>query len=325
MPFVPGPSVTTPPVTTPPSLSSGTFITAGERMGVGGCPTFPRDNVFHADIRRLPVAEHSAATISGEADLPLRSGFFSEDWMGSRPGMPINVVDGRVTPQPRLIVGLYNYLSDLTGHPIPRNPKIEGHPTPAWDKHAVIVDSSTCISHEFFYFQEVLPGINVWMAETAVKINLRSNTPRPGGTAVASGGSILATLVRYDEVVSGDIDHVLGVSLPRIKRGGPVWPSFGSDGLSLDPNAPRMGSWLRLRSDADLRGLGPQATTIARALQDHGAVVGDTGAEAMVIGGENDARWDDGDLVGLGRLKMSDFEIVDPSAMMVDPATYQIR
>ncbi|MEZ5350465.1 MAG: hypothetical protein R2714_14885 [Microthrixaceae bacterium] len=37
-----------------------------------------------------------------------------------------------------------------------------------------------------------------------------------------------------------------------------------------------MGTWFRLRSDADLSGLGPQARVIAEALQEYGAVLMDT-------------------------------------------------
>ena len=36
-----------------------------------------------------------------------------------------------------------------------------------------------------------------------------------------------------------------------------------------------MGSWFRLRADADLSGLGPQAL-VARAMQTYGAVLADT-------------------------------------------------
>ena len=79
-----------------------------------------------------------------------------------------------------------------------------------------------------------------------------------------------------------------------------------------------MGSWLRLRADVDLSGLGPQARTVAEAMKVHGAVVGDTGPGGLVLNGEPDERWNDSDLRGLGSLSLADFELVDASGMRVD-------
>jgi hypothetical protein len=137
--------------------------------------------------------------------------------------------------------------------------------------------------------------------------------------------SLLHGLVRFDEVASGDIDHVLHLTLPRIRSGAAWWPAFHSDGREARPDAVPMGAWFRLRSDVSVSGLGPQARIVAQALRDHGAILADTGAEAATIMGEPDLRWDDRDLAGLGRLTLSDFEIVDPADMIVDPATHQIR
>jgi hypothetical protein len=85
-----------------------------------------------------------------------------------------------------------------------------------------------------------------------------------------------------------------------------------------------MGSWLRLRSDADVSRLGPQARIVAEALRDHGAIVSDTGP-GFVVRGEPDLRWDDDDIDTLGELTMDDFEIVDAAPMMVSPDSYQLR
>ena len=63
-----------------------------------------------------------------------------------------------------------------------------------------------------------------------------------------------------------------------------MWPALGGDGTSSDPDAPPMGSWLRLRPDADLTGLGPQALVVARALQEHGVIAQDTGPSAGPLG-----------------------------------------
>jgi hypothetical protein len=79
-----------------------------------------------------------------------------------------------------------------------------------------------------------------------------------------------------------------------------------------------MGSVLRLRADADLSGLGPQAKVIAEAAQRYGILISDTGPK-FGLRGTVDARWDDGDLATLSSLTTDDFEFVDLSGVMVSP------
>ncbi|MGB3411268.1 MAG: hypothetical protein WBA45_08710 [Microthrixaceae bacterium] len=342
-----GPSATTPRPTTPsPTLPNpgaptssvppavpvdppiGTFVSQGTRLGVGGCPIFPDDNAFHASIGSLPVRSDSADVITsiGGATLGVRPAFSAGIWQGSRSGVPINVVDSRTSEIVDFVGGEYSYLSDLGRHPLPVNPRYEGWPGIAWDRHLLVVDSATCISSEFFYVTPAwMNPFGFWVAQTAVKIDLSTNKPRARGATTASGLSMLTGTIRYDEVASGRLGHTIAMSIPKIKKAPPVWPAFGTDGRSTDPNAPAMGSWFRLKPDTDLSTLGPQARVVAEALKLHGAVVTDTNSHGMAMGGEPDTRWDDADLGTLQQLNASDFEIIDPTQMIVDPSTMQIR
>lgn len=305
---------------------AGSFISADSRLGIGDCPIYPTNNVFHADVSRLPVTPDSAATIAAAgATLPLVPGVHSAVYQGSRGGIPVNVVDSRSTPLSNVRGGLYAFMSDLLDHPIPASPRLEGYPSIAWDRHMLLYDVANCTSHEFFYVSPPNFLFNMWSADSAVTLDMTSNTIRPGGTTTASGTSMLAGMIRYDEVASGRIDHMMSISLPTISNQPPLWPASHTDGRSTDPNAPRMGAVVRLRADADLSGLGPDATTIARALQQHGAFVGDTAGAKIGLAGENDGRWRDADVNGLGRFALRDFEFVDASVMQVSPTSYEIR
>ena len=71
------------------------------------------------------------------------------------------------------------------------------------------------------------------------------------------------------------------------------------------------GARLRLRADADLTGLGPQATVLATALQRYGAIVADTTVTRWHLGGVPDDRWDEDDLATLRALRPESFEWVD--------------
>jgi hypothetical protein len=212
--------------------------------------------------------------------------------------------------------------------PLPAEPRFEGWPGKAWDAHLVSLDTSRCESRELLNVRD--PSDDVfgwgggrWFADAAATYDLRSNVPSTKGST-ASDASLLAGLVRYDEVRSGNIDHALSASLSEISKAPPVWPAMDTDGRSTDPNAIPMGSWLRLKANVDVSRLGPQARVVAAALKEHGAVVSDTGP-GFVVRGEPDERWDDRDIDTLGTLSLSDFEIVDASPMMVSRNSYQLR
>ncbi len=316
------------PVTTRPT----TYVTAGARAGIGGCDLVPVDHAFHASIASLPVRSSSGATIAAigpsETLLP---GFSAATWMGSRSGYPTNLIDSRTAPRSFIAVAsMYQSVSENQSVPWPDDPRFEGWPNRAWDRHLLTVDTHRCESWELINAQA--PGENVfaallhpgsWYADRVVRLDLSSNTIPPTGTVTASGLSMLAGLVRYDEVASGRVDHALSMVLPDIGAGA-TWPASRSDGRSTDPAAPPMGTWFRLRADVDISGLRPQARVVAQAMKDHGVVLVDTGPHAA-ISGEPDVRWDDADLDGLRSLTIGQFEVVDPTPMKVADGSYRIR
>jgi hypothetical protein len=75
---------------------------------------------------------------------------------------------------------------------------------------------------------------------------------------------------------------------------------------------------LRLRADADLSGLGPQARVVATAMQTHGVIVADNGSP-WFISGVPDPRWSNDDLHTLRRLFGHDFEAIDSAGLMIHP------
>ncbi len=146
----------------------------------------------------------------------------------------------------------------------------------------------------------------------------------PEGSTIAAGMPLLPGTITFDEVESGSIDHLLLGASPITAAGEFVWPARGADGTSEDPWAPPMGSWLRLRSDVSLEGLGPQATVIAEAARRHGVLLSDTGP-GFGLRGTPDARWDDADLATLSQLSMDDFEVVDPTSIISDPRSLAVE
>jgi hypothetical protein len=282
-------------------------------------------------VTALPVRPDSGGTIQAMGpSTNLMAGFGSTVWQGSRLGLPTNVVDSRTSLHHDVLVSnLYAETSETADVPWPETPRFEGWPGRAWDKHLMVIDSATCSSWEAINMQP--PGenyyatlLNRWYADKVVKLDLNSNDIPAQGTVTASGLSMLAGLVRYDEVATGRVDHVLTMASPIIRQGPSVWPAKGNDGRSTNPAAPPMGTWLRLRADVDISRLGPQARVVAQAMKDHGVVINDSGPN-MAVTGEPDTRWSDADLAGLRSLTVGMFEVVDPSPMQVSPNSYQIR
>ena len=75
-----------------------------------------------------------------------------------------------------------------------------------------------------------------------------------------------------------------------------------------------MGLRVRLKASFDTSGFPPQARVVLEALKRYGMMVADNGS-SWFVSGAPDERWSNDDLHQLGRVKGSDFEVVDPAAI----------
>ena len=152
-------------------------------------------------------------------------------------------------------------------------------------------------------------------AGSPAEINLRENDLANLGIADAAGLPILPGLARYSEVRAGEIDHALRFTASRTRRAF-IYPArhFASDSNSA--NLPPMGLRVRLKRSVSLRGHGPQAREIIRALKRYGMILADNGS-SWYLSGAPDDRWDNDDLGQLKSLTGSMFEFVDVSSLQV--------
>ena len=274
---------------------------------LAGCPIFPADNPWNRRVDALPVAAGSAAIIDSIGrDTGLHPDFGSGTWAGGPIGIPYNVVTAR---QPKSRVSFeYANESDRGPYPIPARVKVE-HGS---DRHALIVDRSSCRLYELYALRRTGGG---WQAGSGAIWNLRSNVLRPVGwtSADAAGLPILPGLARYDEVAAGSIDHALRFTVERTRRAY-VWPARHYASSLTDPKLPAMGLRVRLRADYPTTGFPRQARIVLEALKRYGMVVADNGS-SWYVGGAPDPRWSNDDLRSLGRVKGLDFEVVDPRSM----------
>ncbi|MEZ4539042.1 MAG: hypothetical protein R3C43_03555 [Chloroflexota bacterium] len=282
------------------------------------CPLFPANNVWNARVDNLPLhplSDDYIATIGRETTF--HPDFGSGIWPpedGGPIGIPYVVVPA---DQPGVPIDFYYPdESDPGPYPIPPNPPIEGGPDSDGDRHILIVQEGTCLLYEIYDAHPRSAG--GWDAGSGAIFDLRSNSLRPAGwtSADAAGLPILPGLVRYDEVVLGEIAHALRFTAPETQRAF-VWPArhFASD--LVDKRFPPMGQRFRLRADYDLSEFDPAIQVILRAMQRYGIILADNGS-AWYVSGVPDERWDNDVLHQLDRLTGADFEAVDTSGLMID-------
>jgi hypothetical protein len=286
------------------------------------CRIFPVDNVWHADVSRLPVHPNSAAYVAsiGSADR-VHADFGAGLWQGGPIGIPVTTVSAGQAG--RDVTFGYAGESDRGQYPIPRGAKIEGGPASSGDRHVILYDPMRCRAYELFAAYPQSDG--AWRAGSGARFNLRGNALRPRGwtSADAAGLSILAGLVRYEEVAAGRIDHAIRVTAPRT-RNAYVWPARHAASSLTDPALPPMGLRLRLKSSVDISKLPRQARIIAVAMKTYGVMLADNGSP-WFISGAPDERWNNDALHALGSLRGTDFEAVDVSGLIKSPDSAAVR
>ncbi|HEX3211395.1 MAG TPA: hypothetical protein VH016_02410, partial [Actinomycetota bacterium] len=302
------------------SLAVAAPATGAPSLAASGCPLFPADNVWHADVFRLPVHPRSGAYLASMGTgAGIHADFGSGTWEGGPIGIPFTVVGAG---QPRVPVRFgYAGESDPGPYPVPPDAPVEGGSAADGDRHVLVVQAGSCKLYELFDAHREGDG---WRAGSGAVWDLRSNRLRPAGwtSADAAGLPILAGLVRYEEVARGRVDHAIRVTVDR-SQAAHLWPArhhAGQAGASLPP----MGLRLRLRAGVDIGGFPAQARVILRAMRTHGLVVADNGSSGF-IGGVPDERWDNDALHQLRRVTLADFEAVDTAPLRVSAASAAAR
>ncbi len=285
---------------------------------LSGLQVFPPDNPWNQDISSLPVHARSKAIIAsigtnGHIDYNLDMNFVI------------------VPPdQPRVAVKILDYPdeSDPGPFPVPDNMPIENWPLQrneatnalpkpgqslddlqrngSGDRHAILVDLSRMLIHEFYQARKTDSG---WQAAQVSTFDLASNKMRPERwtSSDAAGLPIFPSIVRFDECERGMVNHALRFTVKRTRRAY-VYPARHWASSLTDENLPRMGERLRLRRDFDISGFPPHAQAVLKALKKYGMFVADNGGDWR-ISVAPDRRLKG--LESLTKLKGSDFEVVD--------------
>jgi hypothetical protein len=284
---------------------------------VGGCDVFPGNNYWNTDITDLKVARHNRAWMSHMSPGSRLHPDFGPSY-GAQPvayGIPINVVDGSHPKVP--VTFEYSGESDHVRYPLGSDTAIEGGRSSAGDRHAVVVDSSTCRLYETWATRT---SGGRWTAGSGATWSLTSNKLRHNGwtSADAAGLPILPGLLRYREVeVTGKVDHAIRFTT-NITQRQHVWPARHDAGSTSNPAYPPMGARFRLKASFSLTGYRHDTVVVLRAMKKNGLVLADNGSP-WYFQGSATSRWPAGLLDELKSIPASAFEALDTRPLMISP------
>jgi hypothetical protein len=294
-----------------------------QQPNVGAIQVFPPDNPWNWDISGHNVHPLSATYVASiGTGAEVRADFAFE----------INVVNGG-TPTTVNFVTFANqsdpgpgFGSPIGGatsgaYRFPSSPRVEGNGV--GDAHCIAVDVLNGLLYETY---QMNLSTTPWSAANGAIFDLNSNALRRDGwtSGDAAGLPIFPGLLRYEEIVAGEIKHALRVTVPN-SQNAYLYPARHQAG-SANAAYPPMGLRLRLKAGVDLSGYSGAPLIVMTALKKYGLIVADNGSP-WYISTTVDDRWDpvsgvpyiNSATVGLRSLHGSDFEAVETVDLAGNP------
>ena len=221
---------------------------------LANCPIFPADNIWNTDISKLPVDPHSAAWLRS---MNSGSTYLHPDF-GPSGGYPYGIPYTVVTDAHPKVHVTFRYASesDRWLYPFGSDTRIEGGQNAGGDRHALMLDSSSCRLYELWnarYGSRATAGSGaIW--------NLRSNALRPAGwtSADAAGLPILPGLLNFAQIrravqTGTPIRHAIRFTADRTSAAY-VWPARHQAGSGSMASFPPMGARFRLKMSFNVAG-----------------------------------------------------------------------
>lgn len=241
--------------------------------------------------------------------------FGSGLWDNGPIGIPYNIVSGALTTK-YPVDFYYPDESDAGPYPIPTNPKIE------WggDHHILTIDTDNCTLYEIYDASSQASGTQ-WFGGSGAIWDLNSNALRPDTwtSADAAGLPIFPGLIRYDEILAGEINHAIRFTT-NCTANYYLWPARHVAQSGSCTNPVPFGARFRLKANYDISGFAPEMQIILQAMKTYGIVMADNGSP-WYISGAPDENWDNDMLHTLDVLTGNNFEAVDTSSLIVNPDT----
>ncbi len=272
------------------------------------CSFFQGGQYYTHSVTNAAVDANSAAYIRSMIDAGNSQGF----WIAARPVEFVNVADA-TTPK-RVVKQKVSYHRFDAPFPWADGFRIE----PLSDAHAIVISSRSCELYET-YDTSFADGVLSAYSGARWDLNGPFVPLAPGNpSAMASGLSLYAGMVRWEEVASGTIGHALNWAAPAgsVSQWTFVRPASDTDGIVYKGSSSYQlpyGAHLRLRASFDISRFGPQSAAIARAMKTYGVYLADTAKENELynsIAADGVNQWDAYDLAALDSIRISDFDVL---------------
>src|SRR5215472_3660957 len=292
-------------------------VSLGQGANLNGFVPFPSTSLWNTDISSAPVDPNSANIINFiGATVTLHPDFGAGTFHSQTIGIPYQVVAGK-QPKVDVTLGLYASESDPGPQPIPGNALIEGYPKPGnGDRHVLVLEKDGCWLYELFH--GAISKSGAWSADSAAiwDLTIDQKHPYTWTSADAAGLPIFVGLARHDEVAAGVINHALRFTVPTTRRAF-VLPATHWASSVTDPNAPPMGTRLRLKASFDISSYPADDQVILTALKKYGMILADNGS-AIFISGTPDNAWNNANLNLLKQITASNFEVIALGTVYTD-------
>lgn len=301
--------------------SGGAAVPAGGAGSIGAvpsiadCPVFTANDAWNTDVSGYPADDAATERLQAlVGDVMIHPDYGGDS--DTLYGIPFNVVPDD-QPLAPISFDAYPDESDPGPYPFPGGDvaKVEGYSPEdcRGDCHLLVVQQGACMLYEGYACQYESDG---WHCSSGANWDLERNSygQRPTGwtSADAAGLPILPGLLRYDEVVAGDIRHALRFTLPcTTDRYVPPATHYAVPNScdADDPNAPPMGLRVRLRADFDVSGFPADARTVLAAMKRYGMILADNGS-SFYFQGEAHPDWNEQQIEPLKDVPASAFEVV---------------
>jgi len=291
-------------------------MSLGQGANLNGFVPFPSSNLWNTDISAAPVDPNSANIINFiGTTVALHPDFGSGTFHNQSLGIPYQTVAG-TQAKVAVTLGAFANESDPGPEPIPSNALIEGFPKPGnGDRHVLVLEKDGCWLYELFH---ATLKSGKWSADSAAVWDMTINEQRPytWTSADAAGLPVFVGLARHDEVAAGAIHHALRFTVPTTRRAF-VLPATHWASSVTDPNAPPMGTRLRLKASFDISSYPADDQVILTALKKYGMILADNGS-AIFISGTPDNAWNNANLNLLKQITASNFEVIALGTVYTD-------
>jgi hypothetical protein len=275
------------------------------------CPLFGPDGYYVESVKLARVHPNSRQYIKSMMAAGNNAGF----WIAGHPVEYINFADDKTKMY--VVHPIVSYHTFTRRYPWAANFRIEKVRNN--DNHALVLQRRSCMIYELY--RANFSG-NVLSAYSGAAWSLKKRfDPLPPNTssAMSSGLSLYAGMIRWDEVAAGSINHALNWAAPAgtTSQWGYVRPASDAAGIPYNGSSYYhlpFGARLRLRASFNTSKFGPQSRAIAEAMKTYGIYLADTGITNELynsIAFDGSSHWNAADLAALEKIHISDFEVLN--------------